>query len=79
MLVCIFEVKKLSKCINTKSLTYMNVLSRHRHHRRCSVVKPVAIHITQTGLAAESDQSENTRSQCQLAVGEKNKHLNPFE
>lgn len=49
----------------------MNVLSRHRHHRRCSVVKPVATHITQTGLAAESDQSENTRSQCQLDVGKK--------
>lgn len=45
----------------------MNVLSRCL----CSIVevlKPVVAHIAQTGLAAESDQSENSQSQCQLDV-----------
>jgi len=31
-------------------------------------IKPVVVHIAQTGLAAESDQSENSPSQCQLDV-----------
>lgn len=49
--------------------------------RRSSVVKPVATCIAQTGLAAESDQSENSRSQLNITKEKTNTliHLNKNE
>lgn len=55
----------------------MNVLSRCR----CSIVglKPVVAHIAQTGLAAESYQSENSRVNVNWILWGKDKHINPFQ